>query len=125
MKTVLAPIIKTTEDLEQALSQIEVLMRSSEADNDEIRVLGLIIQAYENDQWSSREPDAAEVLAFVLEERGMSEADLTPFIGSTSIAAEVLRGKRELTVQMIRQLSQGLGIPAAALIGRSSQVAAA
>ncbi len=51
-------------------------------------------------------------------EQGLRQEDLVPMLGSKSRVSEVLSGKRPLTVQMIRALSSGLGIPADALIGK-------
>ena len=51
-----------------------------------------------------------------MEEQGLRQRDLIPFIGSKSKVSEVLTGKRPLTVPMIRALHEGLGIPAEVLV---------
>lgn len=117
MKTLIVPIIETDADLDEALARVERLMRDGgEEADDEIRVLGMLIQAYEHENIPFREPDALETLAFVMSERGMTAADLVPFIGSEAIVANVLSGREPLPASIIRKLSDGLGIPAAALI---------
>lgn len=47
-----------------------------------------------------------------MESRGLTRADLEPYIGSRERAAEMLNRKRPLSLNMIRRLCTGLGIPA-------------
>lgn len=126
MKTITVPIIKNDEDLKAALSRIEDLLRSDDAEaDDEIQVLGLLIHAYEAVHVKFSDPDPIQVLQFVMEERGLKDKDLIPFLGSQPRVSDVLRRKRRLTVEMIRRLSEGLGIPAAALISSGDKAAVA
>ncbi len=126
MRTVTVPIIETDEDLRQALAHVEELMNSEGKDVDDlIRILTLVIHAYESEHIRFRDPDPVEVIEFVLSERGLKAKDLIPYIGSQPRVSEVLGRRRRLTVEMIRRLSEGLGIPAAALIGSVDKVSAA
>jgi HTH-type transcriptional regulator/antitoxin HigA len=51
-----------------------------------------------------------------MEQKGLAPRDLARFIGSHSRVCEVLNRKRPLTLRMVWQLHQGLGIPAESLI---------
>jgi len=51
-----------------------------------------------------------------MESRGLTRADLEPYIGSRVQVAEVLNKKRSLSIEMIRSLHAGLGILAETLI---------
>jgi len=51
-----------------------------------------------------------------MESRGLVRKDLEPHIGSRAKVSEVLNRKRPLSIEMIRRLHQGLGIPADVLI---------
>ena len=51
-----------------------------------------------------------------MEQSGLQPRDLIPFIGSRNRVHEVLNRRRELTLNMIRRLHEGLGIPAESLI---------
>ena len=51
-----------------------------------------------------------------MESRGWVRKDLEPHIGSRAKVFEVLNRKRPLSIEMIRRLHQGLGIPADVLI---------
>ena len=51
-----------------------------------------------------------------MEHRGLTRRDLEPLIGSRARVSEVLSGRRQLTLAMIRRLHERLGIPAESLI---------
>jgi HTH-type transcriptional regulator/antitoxin HigA len=51
-----------------------------------------------------------------MESRGLSRRDLEPYIGSRARVSEVLNRKRPLSIEMVRRLHAGLGIPAEVLI---------
>ena len=55
---------------------------------------------------------------YVMESRGLTRKDLEPFLGSRARVAEVLNRNRGLTLEMIRRLSEGLGLPADVLVQR-------
>ncbi|HWD39846.1 MAG TPA: hypothetical protein VG944_13435 [Fimbriimonas sp.] len=126
MKTVTVPVIKSSENLREALNRVEELMRSEHDDaDDELQILTLVIQQYETEHFAFRSPDPIEMIELVLTERNLKAKDLVPCIGSQPRVSEVLGRKRGLTLDMMRKLSQGLGIPIAALIGESGSVSAA
>lgn len=52
-----------------------------------------------------------------MEQGGLTVKDLVPYIGRPNRVYEVLNRKRALTIDMIRNLNQHLGIPAESLIG--------
>jgi HTH-type transcriptional regulator/antitoxin HigA len=51
-----------------------------------------------------------------MESRGLTRKDLEPFLGGRARVSEVLNRKRSLSIEMIRRLHDGLGIPAEVLI---------
>jgi len=51
-----------------------------------------------------------------MESRGLTRHDLEPFIGSRARVSEILNRKRQLPMEMIRNLHKGLGISAEILI---------
>ena len=52
-----------------------------------------------------------------MEQAGLTAKDLTPSIGQRNRVYEILNGRRELTIPMIRNLHRNLGIPVESLIG--------
>ena len=57
-----------------------------------------------------------------MDQEGLTERDLVPWIGSPALVADVLARKRALTISMARALHEHLGIPADILL-RSPVVA--
>ncbi len=88
---------------------------SSEAD--ELEVLATLVEAYEAARFPVAAPDPVEAIRFRMEQAGLRQKDLVPFIGAPSRVSEVLSGSRPLTVEMIRRLHEGLGIPLRSLVG--------
>jgi HTH-type transcriptional regulator/antitoxin HigA len=115
--------IRTDADHRAALARIEELMavvgETSEAssDADELEVLATLVEAYEAARFPVAPPNPVEAIRFRMEQAGLRQKDLVPFIGAPSRVSEVLSGSRPLTVEMIRRLYEGLGIPLRSLVG--------
>lgn len=112
--------IKTERDYRAALKLAETLWDAPEgtSEADRLDVLTMLIQAYEAKHHPVRDPEPVDFLLYVMEQRGLSRKDLEPYIGSRARVAEVLNRIRPLTLEMIRRLSEGLGLPAEVLVQR-------
>lgn len=112
--------IRNDEDYEEALRALELLVVADpdpdSADGDKLSVLSTLVESYENDRYPSTLPSPIDAIKFRMEQADLSPVDLVPFIGSRSKVSEVLSGKRPLSLEMIRALEVGLGIPANVLI---------
>jgi len=119
-------VIKTEADYELALSALAELMeREPEAgsvDAEQIELLAVLIRDYEGKHYTIEAPDPIEAIQFRMEQQGLTQRDLVPYLGSRSRVSEVLSRKRSLTVSMIRNLHNGLGIPASVLVQDAKQV---
>ena len=108
-------IIENDSEYEEILSEIEKLMDlDPEPDSEEgkkLRLLGLIITDYEKDLEINQPPEPIEAIKFMMEQQGLKQRDLIPYIGSRSLVSEILSGKRNLTLEMIWVLNEHLGIP--------------
>jgi HTH-type transcriptional regulator/antitoxin HigA len=75
------------------------------------------IQQFSPDDKSGKPlPDPIEAIRYTMDSRGLSRRDLKLFIGSRARLAEVLNCKRALTLDMIRRLHAGLGVPVDMLV---------
>lgn len=110
--------IKTEADYEAALEEIEQLFQSESGtpESDRLEVLTTLVEAYEEQHYSIPSPDPIEAILYHMESRGLSRRDLEPYIGSRARVSEILSRKRPLSLQMIRRLHAGIGIPAEVLI---------
>lgn len=110
--------IRTEADYQAALAEIERLFEAAPntPEGDCLDVLTTLVETYENQHYSIPAPDPIEVILYYMESRGLSRRDLEPYIGSRARVAEVLNRKRPLSLEMIRRLHVGLGLPADILI---------
>jgi HTH-type transcriptional regulator / antitoxin HigA len=110
--------IRNERDHERALRRVEALWSAPEGskEHDELGVLATLIEAYEREHFPIDMPDPIEAIKFRLEQQGAETADLVGVIGGRTRVYEVLRGKRALSLNMIRNLHGKFGIPANILI---------
>lgn len=105
---------------ETALNEIDGLIaldpEPGTPEGDRLELLALLIDTYENEHFKFRRPGPIEAIKFRMEEQGLQQRALVPYIGSKSKVSEILSGKRPLTLAMVRALSAGLGISADVLI---------
>ena len=112
--------IKTEMDYEKALERVDVLMEMDPnvgtPESDELEILALLIEKYEEKYWAIATPDPIEAIKYRMEELGLKQKDLVPMIGSKSKVSEVLNRKIGLSLSMIAQLSARLHIPLEVLV---------
>lgn len=110
--------IKTEVDYEDALKEIEQLWGASygSPEGDKLDVLVTLVEVYEEAHYPIPPPDPIEAIQHYMENQGLSEYDLEPYLGSHVCVSEVLNRQRRLSLDMIRKLHNELGIPADILI---------
>ena len=116
--------IRSEADYEAALKEIEKLIESQPGtpEGDRMEVLATLVEAYEVKHFPIPEPDdPVGVLEYYMESRGLSRSDLVAYLGSKERVSEVLNRKRGLSLEMIRRLHQGLGIPTDLIMGKGVQ----
>jgi HTH-type transcriptional regulator / antitoxin HigA len=110
-------IIENDRDHAEAKALIEKLMGSSDAaDQARMTAQARLIEAYERARWPRRTPKLPDLLAYLMDQHGLSRADLVPLLGTPSRVSEVLNGKRELSMSMVRKLRERFQISADLLI---------
>lgn len=110
--------IKTKKDYQRAMERLEVIFDSKKEtpEGDELEILGILIDQYENEHFPINLPDPIEAIKFRMEQMGYTQHDLTKVVGLKSRASEILSKKRKLSLEMIRQLHEKLKIPTDVLI---------
>lgn len=111
-------LIKTEKDYNLVLSRIEELMdaKKNTTEADELELLVALVEMYEDKHYPMDMPDPVDAIKFRMEQLGINQRGLVPFIGSRSKVSEVLNRKKSLTLAMMRALHNGLGIPADTLL---------
>ncbi len=110
--------IKTKKDYSQAMARLEVLFdaKKNTPEGDELEVLSILIEKYEDDQFPLELPDPVEAIKFRMEQLGYNQVDLANVVGLKSRASEILNRKRKLSLDIIRKLHDKLNIPTDVLI---------
>jgi HTH-type transcriptional regulator / antitoxin HigA len=110
-------VIQNDTDHAQAKSLIESLILSDSAeDQARMAAQAQLVEAYERAKWPRRTPALPDLLAYLMDQHGLSRADLVPLLGTASRVSEVLNGKRELSITMIKRLRERFHISADLLI---------
>ena len=111
-------LIKTETDYNQALERLEIIFDAKRGteQGDELELLGMLIDQYENEHFPIALPDPIDTIKFRMEQLGYNQNDLARIVGFKSRASEILNRKRKLSLEMIRQLHIELNIPTDVLI---------
>ncbi len=111
-------LIKNEKDYDMALSRIEQLMhaQSGTTEMDELELLTALVEMYEEQHFPISHPDPIDAIKFRMEQLGLVQKDMIPYIGTKSKVSEVLNGKRPLTLAMMRSLNKSFGISAEVLL---------
>ena len=110
--------IKTVEDNKAALARIEQLWNAepNTPEGDELEVLATLVHTFEEEHYPIEAPDPIEAIKFRMEQQGLDDKDLVPYLGQRSRVTEIMNRKRGLSISMIRNLHKGLHIPLSCLI---------
>lgn len=110
--------IKTEKDYEAALAHLEQIFDAEKGsvEGDELEILSILIEKYEDEHYPIGYPDPIEAINFRMEQMGYNQTDLAKIVGLKSRVSEILNRKRKLTLDMIRILHNSLNIPTDVLI---------
>ncbi|MBZ0093878.1 MAG: transcriptional regulator [Sulfuricella sp.] len=110
--------IRNDDDLSSAFKQLELVYQAQEGtpEADEMEILVTLIEVYEHKHFLIGATDPVEAIKFRMEQQGLTQKDLVPYIGSSGRVSEVLNRKRRLSLQMVKRLHDGLHIPYESLL---------
>jgi HTH-type transcriptional regulator/antitoxin HigA len=110
-------VIDSDAELSRARALVERLMASNKpADIARLQAQARLIAAYEEAKWPPRMPNTADVIRYLMDQHGMSRADMVPILGTASRVSEVLRGKKGLSMTMVQRLRARFRVPADVLL---------
>ncbi|WP_339705920.1 helix-turn-helix domain-containing protein [uncultured Kriegella sp.] len=110
--------IRNEKDYQNALDRLEGIFdaKMGTVEGDELEILSILIDRYENENFPIGMPDPIEAIKFRMEQMGMKQKDLAKVVGFKSRVSEILNKKRKLTLDMIRKLNTTLHIPTEVLV---------
>jgi HTH-type transcriptional regulator/antitoxin HigA len=110
--------IRNEKDYQNSLKRLEVIFEANKGtiEGDELEILSILIDRYENKHFPIDMPDPIEAIKFRMEQLGMKQKDLAEAMGFKSRVSEILNKKRKLNLDMVRKLSLILNIPTEVLV---------
>lgn len=103
-------VIKTEEENERVLAIVESLMAKGEGnmtpeEDALLELLTDLIHDFEEKAYPIQKSEPHKMVAFLLEQRGLTPKDLWPVVGSKSRVSEILAGKRGVTKEQAKKLA--------------------
>jgi HTH-type transcriptional regulator/antitoxin HigA len=110
-------VIDGDAELARARALVDRLWGSDDAaDMARLQAQARLIAAYEESKWPRRPPSTAELIRHLMDQHGLTRADMVPILGTPSRVSEVLGGKKELSMTMVQRLRARFRVPADLLI---------
>jgi HTH-type transcriptional regulator/antitoxin HigA len=121
-------VLRNDAEYTAAVQEIEQLLDSDPLPHSEayerLEFLSVLVQVYEDAHFPLEQlTTPQDVVAFMLEQKGLSHDDLAQWLGGESHMLAFLQGTSSLSLPQIESLREHLGIPADLLIspGKSPQ----
>src|SRR5947208_16765462 len=112
-----ATLIVIDSDAELARALVDRLWGSDDpADMGRLQAQARLIAAYEESKWPRRPSSTAELIRHLMDQHGLTRADMVPILGTPSRVSEVLRGRKELSMAMVQRLRARFRVPAELLL---------
>ncbi len=107
-------VLKTEDDYNNASLRLMEIFHATPntPDGDEMELLLVLIQDYDNRRYAMPELDALDVIKIKMQEMGLKNKDLEPLIGTKGHVSLVMNGKRDITLKMAQRLKNHFNIPA-------------
>ena len=106
---VLPRVIATAGEHERLLAEAEKLMDKGEhrgmEEDAALDLMVRLIKDYEEEHHPLPDPSPHEMLAYLMEKRGLKQADLVPIFNSRGYVSDVINGKRAISKTHARQLA--------------------
>ncbi len=110
-------LIDSDAELARARALVDRLWNSDDpTDLARLQAQARLIAAYEESKWPRRPPSTAELIHHLMDQHGLTRADMVPILGTPSRVSEVLRGKKALSMAMVQRLRTRFQIPADVLL---------
>jgi HTH-type transcriptional regulator/antitoxin HigA len=119
-----ATLILIDSDAEAARARAlidELMMSDDPNDIARLQAQARLMAAYEEQKWPRRAPAIPDLLAYLMDQHGLTRADMVPILGSASRVSEVLSGKKGLSMAMVQRLRARFHVPADLLIPLSGE----
>ena len=90
----------------EALYALEQKRAPSREERELAALLRLLVEDFEEKRYAMPRATPLQALTFLMEQHGLKQKDLLDVFGTRSVVSEVVHGKRDLTKEQIRRLSE-------------------
>jgi HTH-type transcriptional regulator/antitoxin HigA len=98
------------------MERIDSLPHPTPAQKALSELIAVLVEEYER-RYDLGHAEPLEALKYLMEDRGVRQRDLVmPVFGSSSVASDVLNGKREIGKQHARRLAEYFSVPVSLFI---------
>lgn len=101
-------IITTEVENQQVLSQVEKLMAIADRTPEQDELLDLLVvlvKKFEDEYYPIDDASPHDILLHLMEENNLKQADLVGVLGSRGVVSEVVNGKRQISKNQAKALS--------------------
>ncbi len=109
-------VIRSEREYQRLLAEAESLMdkggRRTAEEDALLELIVSLIEDYETRRHPLPDASAREVLAYLMEKRGLRQADLLAVFKSRGCVSQVVHGKRSISKAQARELARFFKIPA-------------
>src|SRR4030088_2369077 len=104
-------------ELARARALVDRLWDSNDpADIARLEAQARLVAAYEERKWPRRPPSTADLIRHLMDQHGLTRADMVAILGTPSRVSEILRGKKVLSMAMVQRLRARFRVPVDLLI---------
>jgi len=108
-------VIANDEEFDRMVAQLEALSipeRQLSAEEDALATLLERLIADYDDRFSLPEQPPHEMVKYLMEQRGLKQADLVPVLGSRAQVSDLVNGKRGISKPQVKKLAEYFGVSA-------------
>ncbi len=95
-------VIDSDAELARARTLVNRLWDSDDpADVARLQAQARLIAAYEESRWPRRPPSTAELIRHLMDQHGLTRADMVPILGTPSRVSEILRARFQVPADLL------------------------
>jgi len=117
-------VLRTEEEYDAIVAELDGLLdgdpTSGTREHKRLQLLSVLVRAYDEHHYPMGAAATRAVVDFLLEQRGMTRAELARYLGGRSRVSEFFAGKRNLSLAQIRKLRKLFNVPADVFLERTT-----
>ena len=112
---VVPKVIENLKEFDRMAEKLEELTFKKNATREEkelARLLEKLVMAYDDEHYSFPDQPPHEMVNYLMEQRGLKQADLVPVLGSRAQVSDLVNGKRGISKAQVKKLATYFGVSA-------------